>query len=151
MLRRTRGGAGSGVLWFGPSLNFMLNTYKLACTATTPASNMTSVQLPRKGVIKQILMNLSCVLETDSVLHCQVALNRAVVSMGTSVNTPTNILAELHSVALITTSGISNATNVVCVPLNVPIVEKDTLYLHGSATGGTNGADVDVVIFVEET
>lgn len=129
-----------------------VNVYKLGVSATTPAANMTSVSLPRKGTIKQIAMVASCSIETDTVGKVQVALNRPNAQFASAINTPCNVLAELHIVALLTTSGISNATNSIVVPCNQPVVEKDVLYLNGVATsGGVNGLEADVLIFVEET
>lgn len=128
----------------------MLNTYKVEAVATTPGSNMASVQLPRKGTIKQIVFNAMCILETDSVMRLQVALNRATVQSGSQA-VPCNVLVELHVQALLTTSGMSNGMAFICVPQNQPIVEKDILYLHGVAdSGGTNGATASALIFVEE-
>jgi len=111
---------------------------------------MASCQVPRKGVIKQIVFNAGCVIETDTVFRCQLALNRATVQSGTQ-QVPCGVLAELIIISNLTTSGFTNAMQTVVVPCNQPVTEKDILYIHGVPdSGGTNGANVSALIFVEE-
>lgn len=132
-------------------LKFMINTYKLGCSATTPGDAMSNVQLPRKGVIRQISIAAMDVLEADSFFSLQVVVNRAGASFNASSNVPTNILAEVCTQCMLTTSGVSNSGVNVVFPQNFPVVERDILYLHGLGTTSTSGVTCNVVVQIEES
>lgn len=128
----------------------MISVYRLGVVGTTPASNMTSIQLPRKGVIKQVVMNGNVVIETDSSGMLQLAVNRPTVQTG-SISTPTGILGEINLCSLLTTSGFTNCMQTAVINTNVPVSEKDTVYLHGATTTGfASGCDANCLIYVDE-
>lgn len=130
-------------------LHLMINTYKVAFVNTTPSDNMASVQLPRAGTIVQVSMAGKCTIETDAIASFQVAINRAAGQFGASVSSPSNVLAEIAIVSLLTTSGFTNAHANAVFPCKYQVNQKDAIYLHGSGSG-SSGFSVDVLISVDE-
>lgn len=129
----------------------MVNTYQIRGAFTAPTSNVATLQFPRAGRIKQLLVSITAEAGGANQRHVvELAKNRAVSQINSNVSTPSGILASVAMGDNITTSGATQFGGNVIVPINEPVSPNDTLNLHGSTGGEGNEVIANVLVYVEE-
>ena len=133
--------------------NPMLNSYLVSVvSATSVASNITSIQLPRKGVIRKISTSFLWAAIPTAIATLQLQLSlRAAGQFNANVTSPSQILTH-NMFGLLFGSAIGQTAlpfNVDAI-LNYPVNVNDAIYLHGTGSVGSGTYNFTGLIWVEE-
>ena len=143
-----------GSLRFFHQQNPMLNSYMLSVNAIpTIGSNVTNIQLPRKGTIRKITSAFHWTTQPPALANVQTQLStRAAGQFNANVSQPSGILVHqawefLFATAVAVSQFVANMESGLAVPVNV----NDVIYLHTAGTVGGGGFYAyNALIWVEE-
>lgn len=127
-----------------------MTIYQLAFSGLSASTDgAASVQILRKGTIKQVLMTLRG-LAAATGCGLQMELSKIPYSQTYANGAQLGPLAVVEWINSFTTSGQSKSSENLVVPMNYPIGQLEYLYLNVIETGTVTSMAATVLVYVQD-